>query len=344
MINGHGDDAWLYDGKIRSNFSSNVYSHTDMSGLKRHLAAHLDSISLYPHPEAGSLQAALAEKSGLERTEVCVTNGATEAIYLIAQAFRASRSAILIPSFSEYADACRMHGHRITLARTLHSLPGKAELVWLCNPNNPTGKVYEKERLTAFIRQYPHVLYVIDQSYEHFTRKPLFTASEAVTFPNVLLLHSMTKQFAVPGLRLGYITAAEALLNRVRAQRMPWSVNGPAIEAGHYLLANPSPIDICACLSEKERFVRRLQELEMLDVRPSDTHFMLIRLRQGKAAALKAYLALEHGMLIRDASNFEGLDDTFIRVAAQTSSENDALAEAIRKWWTLYPVSQFSGQ
>lgn len=132
-------------------------------------------------------------------------------------------------------------------------------MIWLCNPNNPTGELREKEVLTACIKQNPQRIFIMDQSYEFFTQKALLTAKEAAEFPNVILLHSMTKRFAVPGLRLGYITACKELLHEIRTQRMPWSVNQLAIEAGHYLLSSSQyDIDISLLLREKERLVQSL--------------------------------------------------------------------------------------
>ena len=131
------------------------------------------------------------------------------------------------PTFSEYADACRMHGHRVTSLYRLpaesegYRLPEEVRMLWLCNPNNPTGTVVEKEYLATLISHNPQVCFVIDQSYEFFTLRPLFSAAEAAEFPNVLLLHSMTKRYAVPGLRLGYVTGAPHLLHRLRTNRMP---------------------------------------------------------------------------------------------------------------------------
>lgn len=337
MIEGHGDDAYKYEA-IRMNFSSNVYNRVDHSGLYRHLSRQMELVRTYPEPEPYSLEKALAERLHLLPGEVCVTNGATEAIYLIAQAFRNQTSAIWMPTFSEYADACRLHGHKVVSVYGLNRLPERGRLVWLCNPNNPTGEVRAKETLAACIRQNPQRVFVIDQSYESFTLKTLFTAREAAEFPNVILLHSMTKRFAVPGLRLGYITACKDLLHEIRTQRMPWSVNRLAIEAGHYLLRNSSEydVDIPLLLKEKERLAQSLLSIGGMEVWPSDTHYMLVRLRTGKAAALKEYLATEQGILIRDASNFEGLDEHFFRIAAQTPEENDKLAEGIKKWTYMY--------
>lgn len=336
MIEGHGDDAYKYKA-IKINFSSNVYNHVDHSGLHQHLFQQMESIRTYPEPEPYSLEKVLAERFHLSSEEVCVTNGATEAIYLIAQTFRNQISAILMPTFSEYADACRLHGHKVVPIYNLNRLPDRGRLIWLCNPNNPTGEVREKEVLTACIKQNRQRIFVMDQSYEFFTQKALLTAREAAEFPNVILLHSMTKRFAVPGLRLGYITACKELLHEIRTQRMPWSVNQLAIEAGHYLLSSSQyDIDISLLLKEKERLAQSLLSIGGMEIWPSDTHYMLVQLRMGKAAALKEYLATEQGILIRDASNFEGLNEHFFRIATQTPEENDKLVESIKKWTYMY--------
>ena len=120
MIDGHGDDSYKYSRPITANFSSNVYSKVNLSRLKAHLCECIGEISNYPEPEPYTLEARIASRCQLPSGAVCVTNGATEAIYLIAQTFRGTNTAILQPTFSEYADACRMHGHRVS---SLYQLP-----------------------------------------------------------------------------------------------------------------------------------------------------------------------------------------------------------------------------
>ncbi len=262
------------------------------------------------------------------------------AIYLIAQTFRGTNTAILQPTFSEYADACRMHGHRVSSLYQLpkeqdgYRLPDDVRMLWLCNPNNPTGTVADKEYMRGLIEHNPQVCFIIDQSYEFFTLCPLFSPAEAAEYPNVLLLHSMTKRYAIPGLRLGYVTGSSGLLERLRTNRMPWSVNRLAIEAGLFLLENdvPEPVDVAAYLQETARLGKALKAVGGLDVWDTQTHFMLVQLRMGKASALKEYLAGEHGILIRDASNFAGLDERFFRIATQTPEENDRLVAAIEEF------------
>ena len=334
MIEGHGDDLYKYGKKIVSNFSSNVYNRIDHSGLSQRLNERLSTICSYPEPMPYSLESEIARRYSLTPRQVCVTNGATEAIYLIAQVFQGRISAVLGPTFSEYADACRVHRHKVKPFYSLDALPEDAELVWICNPNNPTGEVRNKEDLKALVDSHPDKLFIFDQSYEYFTLKSLLGIKEAASFPNVILLHSMTKQYAIPGLRVGYFTASEGLTDDVRCRRMPWSVNSLAIEAAKYLLEEGDGIsaDIPQLLAERERLTNLLLATGMLEIWPTDTHYMLIKLRMGKAAALKDFLAVNHGILIRDASNFEGLDERFFRIATQTPEENDKLVKAISEW------------
>ena len=334
MIEGHGDDLYKYGKKIVSNFSSNVYNRIDHSGLYQRLNERLSTICSYPEPMPYSLESEIARRYSLTPRQVCVTNGATEAIYLIAQVFQGRTSAVLGPTFSEYADACLVHRHKVKPFYSLDALPEDAELVWICNPNNPTGEVRNKEDLKALVDSHPDKLFIFDQSYEYFTLKSLLGIKEAASFANVILLHSMTKQYAIPGLRVGYFTASEGLTDDVRCRRMPWSVNSLAIEAAKYLLEEGDGIsaDIPQLLAERERLTNLLLATGMLEIWPTDTHYMLIKLRMGKAAALKDFLAVNHGILIRDASNFEGLDERFFRIATQTPEENDKLVKAISEW------------
>lgn len=338
MINGHGDDAFHFGRPMVANFSSNVYSHVDLEPLKAHLRQRLDVIGHYPEPEPYTLERALAGQLGIDAASVCVTNGATEAIYLTAHAFQDAHSTILGPTFSEYADACRLYGNEPGAGWYPASgeMPDQVlhDVVWLCNPNNPTGGIIPKEQLMRAIEENPETVFVIDQSYGFFTKVPLLSTAEAVRYPNIIQIHSMTKRYAMPGLRLGYITANPALLEKNRAVRMPWSVNALAIEAGLYLCEHPEtgPIDLEALLAETQRLRKALNAIPGLTAEPTQTHFFLCHLQKGRAADLKRWLAEKQGILIRDASNFEGLDAGHFRIATQTPEENDLLVAAVRDY------------
>lgn len=335
MIKGHGDDIFQYKNGIRMNFSSNVYGKVSHEGLNAYLCSMLSCIRSYPEPEPYSLERLWAEQLGIDESSICVTNGATEAIYLIAQAFRGSSSMILMPTFSEYADACRLHSHDVVSVYSFEQMDIPYDgLCWICNPNNPTGKVLDLNELRSKIINNPRCLFVIDQSYEAFTNIPLLSSQETAILPNVLLLHSMTKHFAIPGLRLGGVTGNPELIDKLKNCKMPWSVNALAILAGHYLLTHHREFDfdLAALLKEKDRVVSALENIGGMSVLKSDTHYMLVCLKKGKASELKTFLAEEKGILIRDASNFEGLDESYFRIAVQTPEENDELINCIKKW------------
>lgn len=328
MKYGHGDDIGRYpQGSIRWNMSSNVPAGIDHSGLFQHLAEKMPSITNYPEPTPHKVEQCLAQHLHIDEAQICVTNGATEAIYLIAQAFERHRSSIQQPTFAEYADACRLHHHTIT-----HT---DAQLHWLCNPNNPTGSVTPHQLLLEQIDRHPETLFVVDQSYACFTKERTISIEEATQRPNVILLYSMTKEFAVPGLRIGYVVASNAIIERIKRLRLPWSMSQLAQEAAIYLLSHSAdyalPID--TLLDERQRLATQLEATRLIEVWPSDCHILLCKLRMGNAAALKEYLATTHGILIRDASNFEGLDKSFFRIAVQGREASDALLRAITQWF-----------
>lgn len=352
MINGHGDDLYKYNG-IVANFSSNVYNEVDHSLLWEHLRGRMECMVSYPEPQPYTLEAAIAVGNGVEACNVCVTNGATEAIYLAAQRYAGVRSAIFVPTFSEYEDACRVHGHKTVYATSLDEveqlcLGGKVDMVWVCNPNNPTGLAVEKQRLERIIGENRSVLFVVDQSYGFFTCRQVLGVKECAALPNVVLLHSMTKRYAVPGVRLGYMTACRELLDGIRGVRMPWSVNAFAIETGLFLLGNDisGSTNINLLLETSRVLAGRIAAIgsaagPFFAVSESDTHYMLVEILRpldygggklsGRASDLKEHLACKKGILIRDASNFATLGEGHFRIATQTAAQNDLLIKALEE-------------
>ena len=327
MIKGHGDDAYLYE-DIRTDFSSNIYSHADLSGLKAYLCERLEVIGHYPEPEATTLEQEIAQQRGVPAECVIVTNGATDAIYLVAGAHLRGEGVItqyLIkhPTFSEYGDACRMLGMEETKEMGMHTM------LWLCNPNNPTGEVTEPEEILKMAERCS--LVVVDQSYEDYTLRPMLSPRDAIGAGNIIQIFSLTKTYAVPGLRIGYVIAAPEMATRLRRGLRPWSVNALAIEAGLWLLQHQvkAVSDIPTYLAEAQRLRTNLMGIDGIEVLPTETHFMLCRAKGMTAKELKERLAREHHILIRDASNFEGLDEYCFRIAAQTPEENDGLVRSL---------------
>ncbi len=360
MITGHGDDAYQYE-DIRMDFSSNIFGHADLSDLKEHLRQHLDLIDHYPEPEAVTLEREIAARRGVPPACVMVTNGATDAIYLIAQSLSLSfrhepmslpsqgegkqteahgrfRFEVRQPTFSEYEDACRMYGVHSGLGMMEEKQGSDARLhtaLWLCNPNNPTGEVLPREEVLRLASSYG--LLILDQSYEDYTDAPLLTPVEVIRNRRIIQIFSMTKANAVPGLRIGYVIAPAEMISHLRTFLRPWSVNALAIEAGLWLIRHDAKAipDKTSYLAEAQRLRHELAALPGIEVHPTATNFMLCRIAGHTAAELKCHLAEECHILIRDASNFAGLDDHYFRIAAQTQKEDDALIRAIHRFISI---------
>ena len=340
MIFGHGDDAYRYGDQITADFSSNVYFGADLTDLQEHLASRFGVVAHYPEPEAITLEKMLAERLGVPEDMVMVTSGATEAIYLIAQLYSGWASIIPQPTFTEYEDACMMYGHLLSYHAEdeLETLP-EDRIYWLCNPNNPTGNVLNKQLIRHIIRQHPRYLYVVDQSYMDYTLSPILQPKEMTDCYNVMLVHSLSKKYCIPGLRLGYLFGSPIIIDRLRQIRQPWTVNAIAIEAGKYLLEkDPVMIpDLPAYLAEAQRLHQQLSAIDGLLVMDTATHYMLVNMDRGDARNLKQWLIDNYGILIREASNFRGLDNHCFRVTARTPEEDDRLVEAVREF--LIPFS-----
>ncbi len=335
MIEGHGDDLYRYPkGKIKHNFSSNILSGVDHSGLVEYLHNLGDYFSSYPDPKAESLAGMIAAREKIHEGCVAVTNGVTEAIYLIAQLFKECDSAIERPTFREYADACKLFGHKV-IDIISPDQARDSDLVWICNPNNPTGIVQDAGRLLDLASANPDRIYIIDGAYSSYTEERTITAAEAVEAGNIILLKSLTKDFSIPGLRIGYVVADRDLISGIDSRRMPWSVNSTAIEAARYLLSHSDEyrIDARSLNDEASRICSEFRNMSIgvSGDRPQ-SNFILCQLRKGNATDLKEYLVEKYGILIRDASNFAGCDNTCFRVAAQTPGENDLLISAIKEW------------
>jgi threonine-phosphate decarboxylase len=335
MINGHGDDRYRYDDLVQMNFSSTIYQHADHSMLKEYLAEHIDVLTNYPESQPKQLEKLIAQQLGISPESVMVTNGATEAIYIIAQLFRHSCSIIPQPTYSEYADACRMNKHIITYesGNDITDLP-KDRVYWVCNPNNPSGNVLKKGFVDYVVRRSPRYTFVIDQSYGTFTKEPLLEARDMQGLPNVILIHSLSRKYSVPGLRLGYITAHPSTILLLRALRHPWSIPALSIEAGKFLIEQGQPVvsDLDAYLAETQRLRSELRKIEGMRIFETKTNYMLCELDGVTGAALKNHLVHEHGMLIRDCYNFYGLSRGHFRISTQLPEENDALVAAIRQY------------
>ena len=162
----------------------------------------------------------------------------------------------------------------------------------------------------------------------------MMTHREAAESNNIIQLHSLTKTYAIPGLRLGYVVAPHHIIAKLRENVRPWAVNALAIEAGTWLLEHQVSVvnDLHAYLSETQHLRALLNQIPGVTAYETQTNFFLVEMAAHTAADLKDYLARKHHILIRDASNFRGLSPRHFRVSTQTPDENMLLVEAIREY------------
>lgn len=338
MLFGHGDDFYNFKEEVRINFSSNVWHGANLEKLIDHLNTQFDKITRYPDPDASTLKRLLARRFEIKEENVVVTNGSVTAFYLLAQAWKGAKSMILSPSFSEYEDACSLHEHEITYFSNTEdlselSLKGQ-DFCWICNPNNPDGKLIHRTELLKLIAANKQTTFIVDQAYVAFTTESMLKPADLKANKNLVLVQSISKAYNIPGLRIGYIVASPAICEKVKKFLIPWSVNALAIEASKYILIHPAQftLPIRKWQRETAEFIYQLNKLDNLEILPTSTTFFLVRLKKGTAADLKKYLIDNYGILIRDASNFRGLDETYFRLSTQTSAENMELVNAIKEW------------
>ena len=334
MINGHGDDRHLFTAEIRHNFSSNVYYRGCPKELLSEISSAVQLIENYPSPAAEELNEAAAGRFQLNSDQFLFTNGATEAFYLIAQLFTGSSVAIVAPTFSEYEDSCKIHGLNYHLTDKKSIQPDQYQLVFICNPNNPDGRIIPTNELTLLIEKSPNTTFVIDEAYIEFTDKIDSIITLAGQLPNLIVVRSLTKTFTIPGLRLGYIVSSSEIIQKLKSKKMPWSVNALAIHAGQKLFRRYDDwlFDVRELLAETNAFQHALSEIEWLELIPSHTSYILTKLKSGTASALKNYLVENHGILIRDATNFKHLQGEYIRLSTQSTDANNMLINALKDW------------
>lgn len=335
MIHGHGDDLYRSGAEVKANFSTNVWYEADTAPLCRFLTERISGIFHYPEPDAGSFRRAAAEYHGVQPANILAGNGATELFYIVAHAFAGGTTLLPVPSFTEYEDACNLYDHNVQFLTDtdIHSLPADANLMFICNPNNPDGRIWTTDEIRTLLDRYPDMVLVIDESFIHFAPGASTAIPLLSEYTNLLIIRSMTKCYAIPGLRLGYMLGDEALIEFIAGFGQPWSVNALAIEAGKYLLRHgeSSLPDAARLLRRQQQFSRRVAAIPGFRPLPSQTSFFLTE-TDYDSTDLKHRLLESHGILIRDASNFRGLNNHYFRVNTLTDEKNALLIDALKAY------------
>jgi len=289
-------------------------------------------IDRYPDSESTELKVCLSGKLGVPPDNILVGSGSIEIIRLIALAYFGHGDSVLIlkPTFGEYEVACQIVGAEIleqwekeeecftvnideTVALIQQHHP---KGIFICNPNNPTGQYLSQQEIERVLEVSPQSLVILDEAYSAFTEGS-WPSTELIPRGNVISVRSMTKDYALPGLRLGYAVASKKIIHDLRKVCPPWNINAVAQKAGVIALGDSSYLRQCEV---KVRQVKQflLSELGQIGftVLPSKTNFFLVKVGNGRK--FRACL-LRHGILVRDCASF-GLPE-YVRIAARTMPE-----------------------
>lgn len=298
----------------------------------------------YPSLDAAPARQAVADRLGLDPAEVLVGNGATELISLLARALHPGRVWVLEPCYSEYRGAAEQGGVPVTRLpwrrngsafepqwESLRPVPG--DMVFVGFPNNPTGRFPDTAALDQAMGGRDGVWWVFDESFLDFA-VPGVPSRVLPLRRGVIGVRSLTKFYAIPGLRLGYLLAERETVRRLHAAKDPWSVNGLAEQLTGRLLADRAYGERTRefVRSEQERVTRRLRDEARVEVFPGEVNFLLCRLPGSlDVQSLNRHLRRE-GMVVRDASTFMGLTPDHFRMGLRTVPENDRLIAALAEF------------
>lgn len=300
---------------------------------------HFGDLTHYPEPFAGTLAARLEEYHKLEQGSVICGNGSTEFIYLIPAALKPKRVLIPSPTFSEYERACglvsktKIRHYHLDAGRDFVIDPrkfiqemksGKCDMAFLCNPNNPTGQLLSMAdvmQIAAAAVKFKCRL-VVDEAFMDFCAKDS-VIREVRSNSHLIVLRSMTKFYALPGLRLGFGVFHRSIADEIRCHQEPWTVNLLAQKVGSAVLTDASyrRSSLKTMRAEKKFVETNLAKAGIMFI-PSSVNYYLVR----RENAAEIITALEQkGILVRDCSNFRGLDGTYLRIAVRTRAENRVL-------------------
>ncbi|MDT8859293.1 threonine-phosphate decarboxylase CobD [Alkalihalobacillus sp. MEB130] len=329
-------------------FSANLNPIGPPDWVKEALNNHYHTITQYPDPTYSHTTTSLADYEGLDKDQVLLTNGGSEAIFLVAKYFENGKSMIVHPTFLEYERACH-HYHietedvfykaeekfQLPLTCMLEKLPN-TDVIFLCRPNNPTGTVIKEEDLRRLLEEgmKTGTTVVVDEAFVDFlpTTIPSLTKWLSI-YPNLVLLRSLTKMYTIPGLRVGYMMAHKDMIKVLREEQIPWSVNSLVDAIVPRLLDDTRFVEKTRTwLNEQSKYM--FEELTNLGyiLSPSKVNFYLLQDKmQVETDELFRYL-LNHGIVTRHTHNFKGLNGTFIRVAVRSKEENEQLLYVLKKW------------
>lgn len=354
-MNEHGGNIYKIaraNGKAEYlDYSANINPLGLADSVRKAIIDNIDSIIHYPDTEGYAVKEAIAQHYGICHENIVLGNGAVELMYVLGHVLKPRRVVTVAPAFSEYertAEVCGAKLHHITLEEAngfcveipsvLRELE-RGDLLFLGNPNNPTGTMLERDKLIVLIEaaQRCGATVAMDESFIDFVADSERYTVRHVTreYDNVVVLHSLTKFYAIPGLRLGFAILPTRLVEQVEKGKDPWNVNTLAQAAGCVALTDTMYQERSRRIvaEAKDSLYQAIGEIEGLCPFVPSVNFMLVKITKDgwDAPRLKQAMAEKERILIRDCSQYEGLNQQFFRVAVKSLEENLRLTEALKR-------------
>lgn len=346
----HGGEVFSIPEKERDqfiDFSININPLGLSPKGKDALLQSLDrDVLRYPDTEAGDLVTALSGRYGVDTTQITVGNGATELMYALILLLRPKRVIIPEPSFSEYRLSAQAAGSEIVsipLEMPDFSLPVEdicaqithKSLIYLGNPNNPDGKLLSEGHLSQILDAAAnhHSYVVVDESFIDFGNGRSYRA-RCGTNPYLIVVMSLTKFYACPGLRIGCAFSSAGIASALSERLIPWHINGPvqtymrsALSDGAYIQKS-----INYCREQKDILYEGLSDFREIHYICGYANFILCRLdpTSGTVSAMEEKLRA-HKLLVRNCGNYTYLDDSWFRIAVRSADENAKLLSALKE-------------
>lgn len=325
-------------------FSANVSPLGVPEGVKKAIHQAIETVDRYPDPLCRSLCRKIARHEQVPETYVLCGNGAADLIFRAVMAVSPKRALLTAPTFAEYEAALQQVGcqvERYVLGEEtnfalddgfLAKIQPGIDLVFLCEPNNPTGQVSPKEFLWQVAKRCQDcgAKLVLDECFGDFLADPAAHTmkQELSRFPGLMILRAFTKLYAMAGVRLGYaLCAGEDWMEKMRAASQPWAVSSLAQAAGEAALDETEYVRHVRTLIATER-PWMIEKLSLLGLRviPGQANYLLFQCPVPLLRPLR-----EKGILLRSCGNYPGLSDDWYRTAVRTHQENERLLQAIEE-------------
>ena len=339
----HGGDVYKYDHCL--DFSANCNPLGTPQSVKQAIIDSVEDLSDYPRVGCGPLKEAIADYEYTKKEYLICGNGAADLIFSLCRAQNPKKALLLAPTFAEYAQALEAVGCEVdreilkkedgfTLQRTILEKLQKEDLqmVFLCNPNNPTGILINPKLLREIVTicEKRNIYLVVDECFLDFVSEPeVHTLKGELEGKQYLfLLKAFTKRYAMAGLRLGYgITSSETLMEKMEQQLQPWNVSMPAQEAGVAALKETAYVEKAReLIFQEQAFLKDGLKACGYPVLDSQANYVFF---EGEPDLYEKLL--EEGVMIRDCSNYPGLWKGCYRIAVKLHNENEQLLRKIRK-------------